>query len=92
MYDKEYFIKKFEAIPEEEIGKGSLCDHCALWHCGVVNYRKLTEEAIALNKLFIGTNNHFVNSKYGHVISINDHRFEFGKTPKQRILNKLRSL
>lgn len=29
-YTIDYFIKKFEAIPENEIGRNSLSNHCAL--------------------------------------------------------------
>ncbi len=34
-YNKQYFIKFFQKIPAEEIGKGTLRNHCALWHLGV---------------------------------------------------------
>lgn len=29
-YDLRYFIKKFEAIPEKEIGYGEINNHCLL--------------------------------------------------------------
>ncbi len=93
-YDKEYFIKKFEAIPDTEIGGGSLQDCCVLHHCGVVYdgpFYVPTEESKALVMLFGGLKeNHFqvvtdVND------GIDDYR-KMGETPKKRILNKLKSL
>jgi hypothetical protein len=32
-YNVDYFIKKFEAIPENSIGQGSIFNRCAYWHC-----------------------------------------------------------
>lgn len=91
-YTKEYFIKKFEAIPDKEIGMGELLQHCALWHCGVRlengGYTS-TEESTALIKLFGGNHPEEFNRVYG----INDSKdYSLGKTPKERILNKLKSL
>lgn len=93
LYSKEWFIRKFEAIPDDEIRRGSLNKHCALWHCGVrlgeEDYVP-TEEAIALIRLFGGEH----DKQYSVVFNVNDNSFNGyeGATPKQRILNKLKSL
>lgn len=58
-YTINYFIKKFKAIPTEEIGAGRVdVAHCALWHCGVRESAKeedpdwiTTPEAEALGKI-----------------------------------------
>jgi hypothetical protein len=56
-YDATYFIKKFEAIPEELWTMGIFGEdgqpHCAQGHCGVRNWdsRGWTSEARALNGL-----------------------------------------
>lgn len=100
-YDKEYFIKKFEAIPDNEIGQGSLMNHCALHHVGVgivdgkqtgeyysfMNVPYITEESFALITLFGGEKPTDFNAIY----AVNDDP-HWGKTPKERILNKLKSL
>jgi len=84
-YTKEYFVKKFEAIPEEEIGRGDLDKHCALYHCGVTsspNYNH-TEESKAL-AILLGGDEDFMN-----VWEINDDRDDI---PKNNILNALKLL
>lgn len=103
VYDKEYFIRKFEAIPDNEIGQGTLKNHCALHHVGMGivdgiqtgNYCDsqgkyyATEETLAFIRLFGGKN----ASDCGHVYIINDGNDKILQTtPKERILNKLRSL
>lgn len=91
-YTVDYFIDKFSTIDSDDIGVGSLCEHCSLYHCGVVedvmtgNYLE-TEESIALGKLI---NNH-LNDKYneiGAVYNLNDgHIVKYQQeTPKERIL------
>lgn len=92
----EYFINKFEAIPEEDIGEGSLADHCALYHCGVRLERGEyvpTEEARTLGNIFSKTMSRENLSKdpTSHVFVINDDP-NLGKTPKQRLLNTLKKL
>lgn len=91
-FDVDYFIKKFNAIPESDIGVG-LSERCALWHCGVRLIENVkggysgTEESAALIKLFGG----FRRTDFHAVYSINDIG-PIGQqtlTPKQRILNKL---
>lgn len=93
MYTKEWFIHFFEKIDEKEIGKGSLYKKCALWHCGICrNDMTLyvpTEMSTALIKLFGGEK----EDDYSYVYEINDGYDNYpGKTPKERILNKLKSL
>ena len=98
-YNKEYFIKKFEAIPDTEIGESSLRNKCALYHCGVRSidfYWVPTEESNALLRLF-GAN--FIGNPkttdWEKVFNVNDGwraNEILGKTPKERILNKLKSL
>lgn len=83
----EYFIAKFEAIPEEK-----WCtrffeqqgQRCALGHCGMTDVGS-TDEAGALINLFgtVGMS----------VTEINDdHPVMKGPTPKQRVLAALRDL
>lgn len=95
-YTKEYFIEKFKAIPDYEIGRG-IHNHCALWHCGVrdndLDYIS-TPEAKALINLFGGKTETENEIEYIAVYAVND---GFGidstkSTPKERILNKLQSL
>lgn len=83
-YDVDYFIKKFEAIPDDKwtiktYKDGKKC--CALGHCGVKGF-KYTEEAEKLSKLF--TENGLI------VIYVNDNVYyeysHLGDTPKERIL------
>lgn len=83
----DYFISKFEAIPEErwctDLYEGSNGTHCALGHCGVVEADGGTEEAQAL-----------INLIPGNIVLINDGLdIKFPQpTPKQRILAALRSI
>lgn len=86
-YNCDYFIRKFEAIPDELWLIGNYTDwynkdrHCALGHCG----RDLgihNEESDTLVWLF----------KEEIVSFVNDGREEYkkyGETPKQRILAAL---
>lgn len=55
IYDVDYFIAKFQAIPEDlwttgELGKEGE-PRCATGHCGVEFYSSLTEEAKALSEI-----------------------------------------
>lgn len=96
-YDVNYFINKFEAIPEDDWGAGDLQKHCALYHCGLVdNVYKHNDETIALAKLFGAKEPMY--GQYGtplymdHIYLVNDGIDEYkslGNTPKERILNKL---
>ena len=87
MYDVDYFIKKFEAIPVEKwndngcFRKGDC--FCALGHCGWTDFSdgdKITAEGCELVELF---------NKYGFdVASVNDKGV--GNNPKERILSVLK--
>lgn len=85
-YDVDYFIAKFEAIPEGAwcVGafrKGIQC--CALGHCGDSEDVETPEEAAALRDVLCWA-----------VARINDgedYRYE-QPTPKQRILAALRDI
>lgn len=104
-FTKEYFIKKFEAIPEKnwsvEVFKVTISTvyelyqkKCALGHCNVSLGMPLTPEAKALSLLFRPDQDK-ENISTIPVILVNDdiNQFNFkGETPKQRILNFLYSL
>lgn len=86
-YDLDYFIKKFEAIPEEKWitnGYGKNGVHCAYGHCGADDNGKYPEEARALNGLS------------GCVVEeINDgfpQYLRYGSTPRTRVINFLKEL
>lgn len=104
-YTKEYFIEKFEAIPDELWIEIELSDdenpncHCVLGHCGVSDLDYLTDEANGLIKILepvhTQINKGNSNDVWDRVTDINDGIFGcriFGNTPKQRILNALKSL
>lgn len=83
MYDVNYFIKKFEAIPEEmwttgEFDRGDGCK-CALGHCGV-NHFQGTDEGKAL---------HYLLNYYADEINDGASERYQQDTPKQRILAAL---
>lgn len=92
MYGKQYFINFITAIPEEELGAGSLMvDHCVLWHLGVRmnhGFYVPTEPALALIALFGGRTD-FDHIEYEKVYSVND---EPDGNAKQNLLTKLNSL
>lgn len=84
IYNVDYFIKKFEAIPEIEWctrGFGVNGNHCAYGHCGMTDSLefKKVPEAYALGNLLFD------------VVDINDDRHPNYQqpTPKQRILAAL---
>lgn len=90
MFTKEYFIQKFEAIPEERWITRRFVDAegrcCAYGHCGINTVIRQTAEAKSLSDLF---------SRSGiPVLVVNDGRdFRYQQsTPKQRILAALRDL
>lgn len=97
-YTKEYFIQKFEAIPEEKWTTGKYTDGyacCVIGHCGVSDYAgfERSDEAQALYKLIFS----LTKTKYlptNPLVSINDGKQEEYKqdTPKQRILAALKDL
>lgn len=94
IYNVDYFIKKFEAIPENQWitgGLGYKGRHCALGHCGVTNLSHHNKESSALGQL-LGL------SCPGEVWKINDlaawsdpvcDPYRHLPTPKQRILAAL---
>lgn len=96
IYDVDYFIAKFTAIPEERwiIGTMTYEDkHCALGHCGAGNPLpgttdfNHTEESKALEQLFKANFNE-------ETWKINDSQF-YGfnqPTPRQRILAALQQI
>lgn len=97
IYDVNYFIKKFEAIPEDLWITGLYYSRdrsgfCALGHCGVTEIDR-TEEADALESLFISNLRDIqkVHIKVRLVASINDGLIDKYKqpTPKKRILAAL---
>lgn len=96
MYDVDYFINKFEAIPEKNWTTIKLSDGqgacCALGHCGVTANSNgeyvYTDEAEELIKLFGGSSKH----NWQCVSDINDlydPHSAILNTSKKRILNKL---
>jgi hypothetical protein len=89
----EFFIKKVEAIPAEEIGDTTLWNQCVLWHCGLRAYSNPTSEAIALLELFRESPIELGYYEYVDwipVYVVND--TGHGHTPKERVLNKLKYL
>lgn len=100
-YTKEYFIEKFEAIDEEFWTTGVLMHVtyegktkcCAAGFCGVIPDNKLTDECLALGKMLRYLNPD--KDEFEAVFLINDgicHNKKLGSTPKERILNALKSL
>lgn len=87
----EYFINKFEAIPEEkwatgEYSKKGKC--CALGHCGVKTEKRtgfpiLTDEGEVLNEL--------LDYKVPEINDGQDERYK-QTTPKERILAALKDV
>lgn len=52
-YTVDYFIAKFEALADSDVGFGRRVNHCALWHCGLTDpWCEVNEEARALAELF----------------------------------------
>lgn len=94
-YSREWFIKKFDAIPDELWGMSELnCGgkKCALGHCGLENYEEPTKESLELVKLFGGS----VTAKevdFNKVYIVNDDTIykTYGDTPKERIIKFLSS-
>lgn len=87
-FTAQYFIDKFEAIPEENWCIGNYMDnkggYCAYGHCGARLGVDDTEESRALQNIL-----------HDHVGEINDGLKKYGldklgTTPKQRILEALR--
>ena len=94
-FDLDYFIAKFEAIPDEKWCRGSLLNQegqsCALGHCGVgadvmsTEDTNWTDEGRALQAL---TNERIWMVNDSFCSSYN----EYGQTPKERVINYLKEL
>lgn len=90
-YTPEYFIAKFERIPDAKWTTGAFktpsgaC--CALGHCGVSDFTEFTGEGNELDTLFRGA--------FGRgVVLFNDASYDknaqdLGDTPKERVINAL---
>lgn len=81
-YDCQYFITKFQRIPERKWTIGTCDDfngkHCALGHCGGVDKDiYLTEESAALSELC------------NMIVQINDNYSSEISSPKKRVLAAL---
>lgn len=96
IYNVDYFLKKFEAIPEDKwttgIQQNKFGQRCALGHCRPLHDSKignehLTLEAKALKNLFIDS----INGPELAVVMINNgnNKQYQQPTPKQRILAAL---
>jgi hypothetical protein len=86
-YDVEYFINKFQSIPEDKWTTRNYTEddkHCALGHCGVGSIRGENPEAEALIEFFDLLSP-------GTIVYINDGLYTKYQqpTPKQRILAAL---
>lgn len=96
IYTKEYFIEKFEAIPEAYWCVGVFFDGdkcCAAGHCGMGN-GKVTAESESLCRLItnhLGKDTTEYTSSISTVNDKGDSRFQ-QDTPKQRVLAALRSI
>ena len=99
IYDVDYFLKKFEAIPDDlwligtfqRTDEAGVIRRCALGHCGGDGdgkYPEMTNEYIALKRIF--TYADFLGKAF-YVTTINDGndpRFQ-QPTPKARVLAAL---
>lgn len=92
-YTVDYFIKKFEAIPEYDFGSGSISSHCIYWHCDYTcSYKGQIANALTeiFDKAFGIIPDRNGNKQY-FVYEINDgfNPSYQQPTPKQRILAAL---
>lgn len=99
VYDVDYFLRKFEAIPDEKWATGSMGHDgkgCALFHCDGVygQWDQHSTETKALMRLFGATEGDNDAEKF--VYQINDNGRPVGEnkvyqqpTPKARILAAL---
>lgn len=91
-FDLEYFVSKFEAIPDDQWITGEFFDErgckCAYGHCGAVNSSTDTIESSKL--LDLDLEHSF------RIAAVNDNTDNeysaYGSTPKQRVVNYLKSL
>jgi hypothetical protein len=91
-YDIDYFINKFEDIPEDKWCNEYYVDpkdetkRCSLGHCGCLEFEDANPEADALDRIFVNQ---------GYAVSyVNDGMVEeySQPTPKQRILAALKHI
>jgi len=102
-YNVDYFIKKFEAIPESKWCTAWISrddKHCASGHCGITNYYDLNPEVKGLIELFkklkltLKTWVCPLSSEVKQIVYVNDSSsLEYDQhTPKQRILAALNDI
>jgi len=102
-YDKAYFIAKFEAIPDSDIGSGSPGRQCAAYHCGLrfghtqeeiennAELSALGDLLMPIAKRLFGMDASKTFTRYGAVWRVNDGWCPpENETPKQRILAALK--
>ena len=90
-YDLDYFITKFSAITEDKWITGKYTDgdcHCAYGHCGMTHMVRDTKESYALFNIDISAKESITRINDG----LSDAELAFGTTPKQRVVNYLKSL
>lgn len=96
-YDVDYFLKKFDAIPEDDWCAGAFADsngrHCAYGHCGVYEVKEegciteiSTSEGDQLEAMFESSGMH------AHLVNDGDTPAYQQPTPKQRILAALHDI
>jgi len=88
-YNLDYFINKFEKIPEKLWLCGQFSDEygeqrCALGHCG---FRVGKEKTLEGDSLLNLTNLNIAKVNDGY-----ENYLHYGSTPKQRVVNYLKSL
>ena len=93
IHDTKFFINFFSQIPEEQWTTGVLSFHgkfCAAGHLLDKTPKFYGENVMKLTYLLGKLH------KYFHIISLNDNfnneAIEYGKTPKERMINALKSL
>jgi len=95
-YNVNYFIKKFESIPDNKWFVGEYSNKtgtkfCAYGHLGNALNKKATPRSIALSELVKSYANESIDGRY-FVPEVNDGTSGWvftGRTPKERILNLL---
>lgn len=96
-YTLEYFINKFESIPEEKWTTGTTGDsegrHCAMGHCGAhtCSFDALIHNAEVKSLLLLTGQEKDTLPTITHV-NDDTYPFRYGKTPKQRVINYLKSI
>lgn len=92
MFDIDYFIKKFEAIPEDNWIRKNLHvgeRRCALGHCGCESFKQ-TDESFALSSLFTKNVLSITMTNDGERRGLSHLPFMELTTPKQRVLGALK--